>query len=815
MPPTPPVKTGWHWFLALCLAFSSLCFQPRVAAASADESRKHYDVPAGDAIDTLKRFAQQAGREIVYPAEQVRGVQTHAVSGDLTVVEALECMLADTGLKGHLDEPTGAISVTREADPPVEKKAEAGPGNTGRPADEIVHLPSFKVSGERDDSLVGKQALSTTRTGIELLNLPQSVKVINREFIDTMNPGLVADTLKYVGGGQAGNINFADDRFTLRGFNSPANIGDFVDGFRGTTDSNTDPAIIERLEIIKGPSAIFVANGPVGGVINKIIKGPVDYELHTLKVQVGAFDSDRVELDTGGPITADKKLLYRVVAAGQYSDGWYDNTYTHRLIFAPSFAYAFSANSLLTVKYNYFIYRFASYNGLPFDERTGRRIDVARDSTFSENAPLNWRKDIVHRGIVEYTNRFNDYLAMRVAGFYSYNDAARVESVYGGDIPLAYVPGTKLARSTTAQDQVHLRRQIQTDFVATFPTGPIEHRLLFGGEWADAPDLVQSFPGSSSSIDPFDLQFPGTVTVGANPSSDLRTNNHQLKGFALETASLFHGKLMLSGGVSRIEAFTSSRNLLTSTSTAKLSLGQNLKQYGAVFKVMPGVSLFYGYNENFAPNFLNGLVLPSQVGQQNEFGVKTDLLDGRLQVNVSYFDLKQENVPVPAFPQTTPPSYILVPGETSKGIDGDITFKATSQLYFVVSFADLDAKARSQANTTAPVIVQPVNNVAEQTFGLWTRYKFTSGSLRGFAVSVGVSHLAKRAIANNANSVIYGWLDPFTTVDLAATYDVGHFRYGLNIDNLFNAKYDAAVRNQSIIVPGTPINVKASIMWKF
>jgi len=791
-------------------------------AKAAEDGKKNYNVAAGDATETLKRFALQAGREIVYPIEQVRGVQTRAATGEMTAMEALTLMLTGTDLQAAQDAQTGALSVTRKSAAPGDGKpappadpADPPPNTRRTGGGNVVTLPSFSVSSERNVGYVGKEALSTTRTGIELLDLAQSVKVINRELIDDMNPGLIVDTLKYVGGGQAGNINFADDRFTLRGFNSPANIGDFVDGFRGTTDSNTDSAIVERLEIIKGPSAIFVANGPVGGVINKIIKGPVSYDLRTLKVQVGVFDANRAELDLGGPVSANKKLLYRFVVAGQYSDGWYDHTYAHRLIVAPSLAYVFNERSRLTFKYNYFLYRYSSYNGLPFDERTSRVITGSRKATISEDAPLNWRKDIVHRGILEYTNRLNEYLAMRVAGFYSYNNAARVESVYGSDIPANYVNGTQLNRSTTALDQIHYRSQIQGDLVGTFSTGSIDHRLLVGGEWTDAPDISTSYPGTSSPIDPFNLQFPGTVTVGSTPSSKLRTNNKQLKGFALETASLFNGRLLLSGGVARVRARTSSNNQLTGTSTAELSLSQNLKQYGVVFKVTPSVSVFYGYNENFAPNFLSGLVLPSQTGQQKEFGVKTDLFGGRLLINIAYFDLKQENVPVPAFPQTTPPSFILVPGETSKGFDGDVTWQATKNLDVILSFADFDAKARSQSNTASPVIVQPVNNVAEQTFGLWTRYKFTTGELKGLAIGLGVSHLSKRAVASNNNAIVYGWLDPFTVADLAVTYDRGAFRYGLNIDNLFDTKYDAAVRNQSIIVPGVGTNVKASIMWKF
>lgn len=798
-------------------------------APAAEPVQKTYDIPAGDAETTLKQFVEQSGAEVVFLVNKVHGVTTNALHGEYEARAALERMLANTELYVVQDEKTGALVVNRgpaatsprekrNAAMPVAHHAGAAAATTGEGAagEGPIHLPKFMVSSDRDVSYVGKEAMSTTRTGIDLLDLSQSVKVINRAFLDDMSPGIIVDTLKYVGGGQAGNINFADDRFTLRGFNSPANIGDFVDGFRGTTDANTDSAIIERLEIIKGPSAIFVANGPVGGVINKVTKGPVDYDVRSFRLQVGAFDGNRAELDVGGPLTADKKILYRVVAAVQNSDGWYDRTYSHRFILAPSFSYVFNENSRLTVKYNYSLYRYSSYNGLPFDERTGEVIDIPRQSSISEGSPLNWRKDVVHRGSVEYTNRFNQYLAMRLAGFYSYNNAPRVESVYGGDIPLTYVPGTLLSRSTTAQDPVHLRRQIQGDLVGTFSTGPFAHRLLVGGEWADAPDIVLGYSGSSSSIDPFNLTFPGTVTVNyATPASDLRTNNRQLKGYVLETLSFFQNKIIASGGVSRVVAHTSSHNFLTNANTAPLSIGQNLKQYGVVYKITPEVSLFYGYNENFTPNFLNGLVLPSQTGRQNEIGIKTDAFKGRLLANISWFDLRQENVPVPSFPQTTPPTYVLVPGETSKGFDGDITYRASKNLDILATFASFNAQASSQANTASPVIHAPVNNVAEHTYGLWTRYKFTDGTLKGFSIGVGISHLSRRAIASNNNAIIYGWLKPFTTTDLVLGYETGAFRYGVNVDNLFDKRYDAAVRNQSIIVPGMGTNVKASVTWKF
>lgn len=798
---------------------------------AATPPRKHYDIPAGDAAQTLKQFVDQSGEQVIFLVDKVRGVTTRAVRGEFEARAALERMLEGTELYVIQDGPSRALVVNRGAPkprPPPHPPPPPGPdtGHAGSPPgtatappappDEVVRLPTFTIASARDDSYVGREALSTTRTGVELLDLPQSVKVINRALLDDLSPGRLIDTLKYVGGGQAGNINFADDRFTLRGFASPADIGDFVDGFRGKTDSNTELAIIERLEIIKGPSAIFVANGPVGGVINKIIKGPVSYPLGSLRLQTGLFDANRAELDLGGPVTADGRWLYRFVAAGQYSDGWYDRAYAHRLALAPSLAYEFSATSRLTVKYNYLLYRFSSYNGLPFDERTGRMLALDRQQHFGEDAPLNWRKDVVHRVFVEYTNRLNEHLALRLAGFANYNNAARIESVNGSSIPVTFLPGELISRSTTAQDRRHYRYQFQFDTVSTFSTGPLAHRLLVGGELANAPDLVASFAGSSSPVDPYHLHFPGVVTVNSTaPSSYLKTDNQQAKAFALETVSLAGGRLQLSAGLSEVRATTWSENRLARTTTPRLSLNQALHQYGAVFQARPGFAVFYGYNENFAPNFLNGRVLPSQLGQQHEVGIKAGLLAGRLQMNLAWFDISQANVPVLSFPQTTPPTFVLVPGQTSRGVDGDITLQAAAHLDLIFTFADMNAVARSQPNSAAPVLINPVNNVAERTLGLWARYKFTSDTIKGLSAGLGLSHLSRRAITSNNNAVVYGWLDPFTLVDLALAYERGAFRYALNIDNLFDTAYEAAVRNQSILVPGMGTNVKASVTWKF
>jgi iron complex outermembrane recepter protein len=119
MPPHPVLRLcscaatpyGGLILLTLLIGFATT---PVVADETA---RRRFDIPAGEALVTLKRAAQQAELEIVYAATLVEGVQTRAVTGDFTPIEALERMVEDTVLKIFHDPRTGALSVMRRADP--------------------------------------------------------------------------------------------------------------------------------------------------------------------------------------------------------------------------------------------------------------------------------------------------------------------------------------------------------------------------------------------------------------------------------------------------------------------------------------------------------------------------------------------------------------------------------------------------------------------------------------------------------------------------------------------------------------------------
>jgi len=66
--------------------------------AAAETSSKHFEIAAGDAASTLKRFAEDSGKQVVFLIDTVRGIRTNPLKGEFTAREALTLLVANTAL---------------------------------------------------------------------------------------------------------------------------------------------------------------------------------------------------------------------------------------------------------------------------------------------------------------------------------------------------------------------------------------------------------------------------------------------------------------------------------------------------------------------------------------------------------------------------------------------------------------------------------------------------------------------------------------------------------------------------------------------
>src|SRR5258708_11311469 len=85
------------------------------SAHAAERPKKNFDVPAGEAVSTLKMFVEQSGDQVIYVVSNVRGIKTNPVLGTYTSREALDAMMSNTPLVVLEDAQTVALSVSRKS----------------------------------------------------------------------------------------------------------------------------------------------------------------------------------------------------------------------------------------------------------------------------------------------------------------------------------------------------------------------------------------------------------------------------------------------------------------------------------------------------------------------------------------------------------------------------------------------------------------------------------------------------------------------------------------------------------------------------
>jgi hypothetical protein len=170
---------------------------------AADAAVKPFDVPSGAASRTLKLFAQQSGREIVFSAESIGGTTTNAVRGELTARDALDRMTAGTGLTVGVDEKSGLFSVRKETTVPNAPRAAAAAPAVARPSQDAgdesktVVLSPFQVDAGREQGYLATQTLNGTRLKTDLKDIGSALTIFTEQLLDDLAAHNINDVLMF------------------------------------------------------------------------------------------------------------------------------------------------------------------------------------------------------------------------------------------------------------------------------------------------------------------------------------------------------------------------------------------------------------------------------------------------------------------------------------------------------------------------------------------------------------------------------------------------------------------------------------------
>ena len=760
---------------------------PPAESAVAQADRTHsFTIPSKPLPQAIADFSAVTGLQVLYTERSTFNRTAPALNGSFTARDALQRLLAGSGLVGRF---TASDTVTVER---PESQAADGP----------LQLDPITVEGRRESAygpVTGYKAdrsATATKTDTPIINVPQSVQVVPREVLEDQRATSLADVAKNVSGVQAsGTFGNRAEALRIRGFEQFAFTADGMPSSQIFGDESfLDLANVERVEVVKGPASVIYGQGDPGGRVNLVTKKPLEEAYYAADVTAGSFGFVRPTIDLSAPITDDKSVKVRLNAAYQREDSFRDFFVdSERRFFAPVGTWDISPKTRLTVSGQY------AEQDNQFDRGIVALGDGVADVPSSRYLGEEFSTFEANQTRLRYLleHDFNDAWSVRNSTRFLVGNAIR----FSADPRGLLADNRTLRRRVAFQESDNREIRFQNDVVGKLGGDLVRHDILFGFEAARAERKVRFATGALASIDIFDPIYgaePGPL--GAFTTIDDSIN---LIGVYLQDqVSIGKHWHFLIGGRFDYAALRNVRNQAVIEQTEQ----EFSPRGGVVFKPVDTVSVYASYSQSFNPEVgttFDGTPFKPETGEQFELGVKTEFFDRRLSVTAAAFQLSRENV-LTADPNNS--GFSLQTGEQrSRGLELDIAGEILPGWKVIASGALIEAEI-TEDNTFEPG--NRINNVPEVSGSLWTTYEFQQGGLKGLGVGAGFFAVGERKgdLANTFEA------DGYIRTDATVFYSYrDKVKAQLNVENLFDIDYIEAPRSRNEIYPGAPLTVLGTL----
>tara|TARA_A100001391_G_scaffold184201_1_gene151864 strand:- start:4894 stop:7200 length:2307 start_codon:yes stop_codon:yes gene_type:complete len=739
------------------------------------------DIPTQPLDAALAELAEATGVQLLYDADITRGKQSPALRGDYPATEALQRLLAGSGLRYRRNEDG---SLTLEAAPA--KAATLAP--------------------------VAVNAAAATKVDTPTLETPQSISVVRCEQIEAQGSDTVQQALRYTPGVFTDQIGASKryDYISLRGFSDDSIDNIYLDGLKTMGDGGTfsslqvDPYFLERMEIVKGPTSVLYGRASPGGLVNLTSKKPLFETRQELRFGVGNNDYRGVGFDFSGPV--NDRVAYRVVGLTDKGDTQFDHLEQERRAIMPSLTLALGENTQLDLMaYYQDDPEGGSHSGVPAEgtlyPRNGRYID----NDFFEGEPGYEQFERTQKMLGYQLQHFlNDTWSLRQNFRYITSDV-NLQQVYS----YQWVGnGNQLSRFYSGADEQLDAYTVDNQARADFTTGDLSHTLLIGVDYQHRDVDAAWSDGAFPAIDAFDPVYGAAPTAIGDPVPHQR-KLIQTGVYVQDQIALDQWRFSLGGR----QDWVRTANVDESTGARS---SQDREQFsgraGVLYRLDNGLAPYVSYSESFNPSVYtdqNGDPLEPTEGTQYETGFKYQPRDGRGLYTLSLFHIDQENVAI-----REPQSAIYQPvGEIrSRGVELEAQTMLTDHFRVQGSYTYTDI----EYHQAEPEIEgNQVNQAPRDQATAWGHYRFDQGGLAGLELGAGVRY-TQGIQADRENTLE---VPSYTLVDAAVGYDFSALGLDglsarVNANNLLDKEYVASCYSLNYCYFGAERSVMATVTYR-
>jgi catecholate siderophore receptor len=668
---------------------------------------RRYDLAPGNLDAVVREFQKIAGVAVAFSDPAVAEILSPGVSGVYTATQALDKLLANTGVTYRVANDKTIQLSFRSVQTVVEVEASSA-----------------------------ELAASTAKFTEPLLNTPQTIGVVSHQIVEQQGAATLRDALRNVAGISlaAGEGGSQGDNLTIRGFTARNDL--FLDGMRDFGSYYRDPFNTEEVEVLQGPSSAAFGRGSTGGVVNQASKTPDLNRYVSAGLSFGTDLTRRGEIDLNLPVPKlGAGAAFRLNAMGHLSDvAGRDIAENRRDGIAPSLSLGLGTPTRLTLSY--------------FHQNADDVPDYGIPWLFNGPAPVN-RHNYYGLANGNFLRTYDDIGTAKIEHDFNGKITVRNQLRYANYArnvlitePRINSDAVTVTRSQLASNSTETFLDEQLDMTAHFETGAIRHTLVAG------------FEAGRETSDPTRPSYtaPATSLLSPDPSQSLNPNPGIASSvydsavstgvYAIDTAKL--GRHWELTGGARFDRFSNDYSTRIAPFSSFHRMDTKPTWRGAIsYHPAAEGTLYFAAGTSFNPSAeslalsAGSANLPPESNKSYEFGTKWNLAGGRLAVNSSWFRTTKENAR-----ETDPTNSLLVVLAGTQRVSGaevDISGHINSRWDILSSYAYLDSRVVGSRFYPA-AIGYPLANVPKNTFAFWSNYRLPAH----FHFGVGTNYVSSR-----------------------------------------------------------------------
>ncbi|KQB42740.1 TonB-dependent siderophore receptor [Flavobacterium aquidurense] len=596
-----------------------------------------------------------------------------------------------------------------------------------------------------------------------------------------------------------------------RGFPTPQVVRNGVGSFTYTT---IDPSNLERIEVIKGPSATLFGStlSSFGGLFNRVTKKPFDTFKGEISYSAASWDLNRLTADINTPINADKTALLRINTALHSERSFQDAGFNRNFSFAPSFSYEINDRLTLLIDAEFSIYKATSPTRLaPFvvkgTESSIEQLEIPYKLSFANNT-------------INYTSQqYNIFAQLKYKmseQWTSQTVLSRTRSSSDGYVvALQMMSATTLRQQVTYQESPFYGTDIQQNFIGNFKIGKLKNRVVAGLDFyslrATRNDAIVNMPALNykkpgDAYNNFNLEKVAPMFANAKFNNFVSNDENTYSAYVSDVLNVTDRLLAMAG--LRVDRYENKGTYYPSKDSIAGNYNQTAlsPKFGLVYQIMKDkISVFGNYMNGFSNvsgSDFNGNTFKPNQANQLEGGFKFDL--NKISATLSYYDISVTEI---TRDDPDHANFSIQDGtQVSKGFEAELIANPISGLNIVAGYTYNDSKyEKSNASVQG---LRPTTAGSPRTANLWASYRVVNGTAQGLGFGFGGIYGSEYY---QTNTTTFKFSIPsYTVLDASLFYDQPKYRIGLKVDNLTNEKYWSyrlAAQN--------PTRITANVTFKF